>query len=172
MLCCIQEKWLCLLSFVICYLYFNDVPYPSSAFGRLYPALSGQMPSYHVVRRQGIFYSGHLGSSMWVVTGRIGGDGDSRSQQSPESLLVILVSWWQVLTSIVVGLSLQTVDWCRLGALLGLKSPQSLSFPMGIVGPSLKGFMLAIDIASTYGTMDSLMYTGLMTSGEICNKVC
>ncbi len=43
---------------------------------------------------------------------------------------------------------------------------------MGIVGPSLKGFMLAIDIASTYGPMDSLMYTGLMTSGEICNKVC
>jgi hypothetical protein len=32
--------------------------------------------------------------------------------------------------------------------------------------------MLAIDIASTYGPMDSLMYTGLMTSGEICNKVC
>ena len=28
-------------------------------FGRLYPALSGQMPSYHVVRRQGVSYSGH-----------------------------------------------------------------------------------------------------------------
>jgi hypothetical protein len=47
-----------------------------------------------------------------------------------------------------------------------------MSFPMGIVGPSLKGFMLAIDIASTYGPMDSLMYIELMTSGEICNKVC
>ena len=33
-------------------------------FGRLYPALSGQMPSYHVVRRQGVLYSGHPGSGM------------------------------------------------------------------------------------------------------------
>ncbi len=61
-------------------------------FGRLYPALSGQMPSYHVVRRQGVLYSGHPGSGMRVVTGRIGGDGNSRSRQSPESPLVILVS--------------------------------------------------------------------------------
>ncbi len=48
-------------------------------FGRLYPVLSGQMPSYHDVRRQGVSYSGHLGSVMQVVTGRIGGDGNSRS---------------------------------------------------------------------------------------------
>ncbi len=33
-------------------------------FGRLYPALSGQMPSYHVVRRQGVLYSGHPASGM------------------------------------------------------------------------------------------------------------
>ncbi len=34
-------------------------------FGRLYPALSGQMPSYqHVVRRQGVLYSGHPESGM------------------------------------------------------------------------------------------------------------
>ena len=33
-------------------------------FGRLYPALSGQMPSYNVVRRQGILYSGHPESVM------------------------------------------------------------------------------------------------------------
>ncbi len=33
-------------------------------FERLYPALSGQMPSYHVVRRQGVLYSGHPGSGM------------------------------------------------------------------------------------------------------------
>ena len=33
-------------------------------FGRLYPALSGQMFSYHVVRRQGVLYSGHPGSGM------------------------------------------------------------------------------------------------------------
>ncbi len=33
-------------------------------FGRLYPALSGQVPSYHVARRQGVFYSGHLGYGM------------------------------------------------------------------------------------------------------------
>jgi hypothetical protein len=48
------------------------------------------MPSYHVVRRQGVSYSGHPGSIMRVVTGWIGGDGNSRSQQSPESLLVNL----------------------------------------------------------------------------------
>jgi hypothetical protein len=59
-------------------------------FGRLYPVLSGQMPSYHVVRRQGVSYSGYPGSVMRVVTGRIGGDGDSCSQQSPESPLVNL----------------------------------------------------------------------------------
>ncbi len=57
-------------------------------FGRRYPVLSGQMSSYHVVRRQGVSYSGHLGSVMRVVTGWIGGDGNSRSRQSPESLLV------------------------------------------------------------------------------------
>jgi hypothetical protein len=33
-------------------------------FERLYPALSGRMPSYHVVRRQGVLYSGHPGSGM------------------------------------------------------------------------------------------------------------
>ncbi len=33
-------------------------------FGRLYPVLSGQMPSYHGVRRQGVLYFGHLGSTM------------------------------------------------------------------------------------------------------------
>jgi hypothetical protein len=59
-------------------------------FGRRYPVLSGQMPSYHVVRRQGVSYSGHPGSVMQVVTGRIGGDGNCRSRQSPESLLVNL----------------------------------------------------------------------------------
>ncbi len=98
-------------------------------FGRLYPVLSGQMPSYHVVRRQGVSYSGHPGSVMWVVTGQIGGDGNSHSRQSPLCLL-ILVSWRQAATSIVVGLSLQIVDCCRVGALLGLKSPWSLSFPI------------------------------------------
>ncbi len=33
-------------------------------FGRLYSDLSGQMPSYCVVRRQGVLYSGHPGSIM------------------------------------------------------------------------------------------------------------
>ena len=33
-------------------------------FGRLYLALSGWMPSYHNVRRQGVLYSGHPGSGM------------------------------------------------------------------------------------------------------------
>ncbi len=33
-------------------------------FGGLYLALSGQIPSYHVVRRQGVLYSGHPGSGM------------------------------------------------------------------------------------------------------------
>ncbi len=59
-------------------------------FGRLYPVLSGQMPSYHVVRRQGVSYSGHPESVMQVVTGWIGGDGNSHSQQFPESPLVNL----------------------------------------------------------------------------------
>jgi hypothetical protein len=59
-------------------------------FGRRYPILSGQMPSYCVVRRQGVTYSVHPGSVMCVVTGRIGGDGNSYSQQSPESPLVNL----------------------------------------------------------------------------------
>jgi hypothetical protein len=35
-------------------------------------------------------YSGHSGSIMWFVTGGIRGDGNSRRQQSPEFLLVIL----------------------------------------------------------------------------------
>jgi hypothetical protein len=59
-------------------------------FGRLYLVLSGQMPSYHVVRRQSVSYSGHPGFVMQVVTGWIGGDGNSYSQQSPESPLVNL----------------------------------------------------------------------------------
>jgi hypothetical protein len=56
-------------------------------FGRLYPVLSGQMRSYQVVRRQGVSYSGHPGSVIQVVTGQIGGDGNSRSRQFPESPL-------------------------------------------------------------------------------------
>jgi hypothetical protein len=92
-------------------------------FGRLHPVLNGQMPSYHVVRRQGVSYSSHPGSVMWVVTGQIGGDGDSRSWQSPESLLVNLSILMATYTSIVVGLSLQIVDCCGVGALMGLKSP-------------------------------------------------
>ncbi len=88
-------------------------------FGRLYPVLSGQMPSYHVVRRQGVSYSGHPGS----VIGRIGGDGNSCSQQSPESPLVNLSILTASCYKHVVGLSLQIVDCCRVGALLGLKSP-------------------------------------------------
>jgi hypothetical protein len=59
-------------------------------FGRRYPVLSGQMPSYHVVRRQSVLYSGHPGSVMRVATGRIGGDGNSCSRQSPESPIVNL----------------------------------------------------------------------------------
>ncbi len=97
-------------------------------FGRLYPALSSQMPSYHFVRRQGVLYSGHLGSGMWVVTGWIG-YGNSRSQQSPESPLVILVSQRRALISIVAGLSLKIVDWCGLGA--GSEEPLVLVFSRG-----------------------------------------
>jgi hypothetical protein len=59
-------------------------------FGRLFPVLSGQMPSYHVVRRQGVSYSGHPGSIMRVVTGQIGGDANSCSRQLTESPLVYL----------------------------------------------------------------------------------
>ncbi len=42
---------------MLCCFYLCDVPYPSWAFGRHYPILSGQMPSYFSVRRQGFdFY--------------------------------------------------------------------------------------------------------------------
>jgi hypothetical protein len=33
------------------------------------------------------------------------------------------------------------------------RAPSPYLFLLGIVGPSLKGFMLAIDIASTYGLL-------------------
>ncbi len=92
--------------------------------------------------------------------------------------LLILVPWRQALTNIVVSLlSLQIVDWYGVGALLGLKNPYSLSFPMGIVGPSLKGFMLEIDIASTYGPMDFFdvhlindLWWNLQKGLPACNK--
>jgi hypothetical protein len=42
----------------------------------------------------------------------------------------------------------------RGGCSLGSEEPLVLSFPVGTVGPSLKGFMFAIDIACTYGPMD------------------
>ncbi len=44
--------------------------------------------------------------------------------------VLILVSWWQAVTSIVIGLSLQIADCCGVGALVGLKSPWSLFFPV------------------------------------------
>jgi hypothetical protein len=91
-------------------------------FGRLYPVLSDQMPSYHVVRRQGVSYSGHPGSFVRVITGWFGGDGNSRSRQSPESPLVNLSILTASSYKIVIGLSLQIVDCCGVGALVGLKS--------------------------------------------------
>ncbi len=92
--------------------------------GRLYPVLSGQMPSYHVVRRQGVSYSGHPGSIMWVVTGRVGEVMAIVPVNNLQNLcLLILVSWWQALTSIVVGLSLQIVDCCRVGLSWAWRAP-------------------------------------------------
>ena len=113
-------------------------------FGRRYPVLSGQMHSYHVVRKPG-----HLGSILWIVTSRIRGDGNGHIQQSPESPLVYLVSWRQAFTSIVICHSLQILDCCGLGALVDWKSPYSLSFSITNSRTMPEGFMLAIDIAST-----------------------
>jgi hypothetical protein len=51
-----QEKWHGLLSSVVCCLHLCDFSYPCEALGRHFPVLSGQMPSYHIVRRQGFVY--------------------------------------------------------------------------------------------------------------------
>ncbi len=140
--------------------------------GGLYPVLSGQIPSYHVVRRQGVSYSGHPGSVMWVVTGRIGGDGNSHSRQSRESLLVSL--------SILTASFYKHCCWpkptdsrlLRSRCSCGSEEPLVLVFSfLGIAGLSLKGFMLAIDIASTYRflccTLDqwSLVKSATMSAG-------
>jgi hypothetical protein len=64
MLYSFQEERFCLLSFAVCCLHLYDVPFLFRLFGRHYPVLSGQMPSFHVVRRQGVSYSGHPGLVM------------------------------------------------------------------------------------------------------------
>jgi hypothetical protein len=48
------------------------------------------LPILSLGNRAFFSYSGHPGSIMWFVTGRIRGDGDSLRQQSPEFLLVNL----------------------------------------------------------------------------------
>ncbi len=54
MLCWFQEKWLCLFIFcVMCCLHLVMPLILWRHFMRRYPVLSGQMPSYHVVKRQG-----------------------------------------------------------------------------------------------------------------------
>ena len=65
--------------------------------------------------------------------------------------LIISVSWRQALTRIVIGNSLQIVDCCGWVLSWVWRAPSPCLFLLGIVGLSLKGFMLAIDIASTYG---------------------
>jgi hypothetical protein len=53
----LSGKQFCLLSFAVCRLHLYDVLILFRLFGRLYAFLSGQMPSYHIVRRQGVLYS-------------------------------------------------------------------------------------------------------------------
>ncbi len=84
--------------------------------------------------------------------------------------LLILVSWRQAFTRIVIGNSLQKLDRCGLGA-PWVRSALSPSLSLfGNAGLSSKGFMLAIDTAGTYPEIQ-LLYTGSMTPGEICYKV-
>ncbi len=74
-----------------------------------------------------------------------------RWSQSTDHLLLILASWRQAFTSIVIDHRLQILDCCRWVLLWVRRASSPCLFLLGIVGLSLKGFMLAIDIASTYG---------------------
>jgi hypothetical protein len=58
---------------------------------------------------------------MVVVTGRIGGDGNSRRQQSPEFPLVNLGILTASFISIAVGDSHQILDQLGLGALVWVR---------------------------------------------------
>jgi hypothetical protein len=116
MLCCFQKKngSACYPLLTVAFIFMMSLIL-YRLFGRRYPVLSGQMPSYHVVRRKGVSYSGHPGSIMWVVTGRIGGDGNSCSQQSPETLLVNGVNYiapeWTLIHSIWPSFSRDSVPF-------------------------------------------------------------
>ncbi len=85
--CCFQEEWLCLLSFVVCCLYLMMSLYLFRHFGKCYPVLSGQMPSYHVFRRQG--FDSHI-----LVTQ------DPLCELSPYVHLII-DSWWNLLQGVL-----------------------------------------------------------------------
>jgi hypothetical protein len=108
---------------------------------------------------------------MWFFTGWIRGDGDSLRQQSPEFLLVNL--------SILTASFYKHCCWrwssdirpMRVGCSRGSKAPLALVSPyLEMPDSDSKGFMLAIDTASTYPEIQ-LLYTGLMTPGKICYKV-
>jgi hypothetical protein len=138
-----------------------------SLFGWHYPALSGLMPSYLVVRRKG--FGSHI-----LVTQDPLCDLSLVQQEvmvtvSGNNLqnfhLLILVSQWQASTSIIVGNGLQILDQCRLGApwVRSALSPSLLLFRNA--GLWSKGFMLPIDTAGT--PKIQWLYTVSMTPGEI-----
>ncbi len=107
---------------------------------------------------------------MWFVTGLIRGDGDRLRQQSPEFPLVNLSILRASFYKNCRWRWTLDIDWCGwvLSWVRGALSP-SLSLS-GNAGLWSKGFMLAIDTASTYPEIQ-LLYTGLMTPGKICYKV-
>ncbi len=156
-------------------LHVCDIPYTFRIWAAL-PCfeLSDAFLSYCYKTGLWFSYSGHPGSIMWVVTGWIGGDGNSRRWQSPEFLLdnigILMASiyklccwqWPSVIRSIWAGCS------------RGSEEPLVLVSPyFEMLDSALKDscLMLAIDIAGTYLEI-TLLYTGSMTPGEICYKVC
>ncbi len=107
---------------------------------------------------------------MWFVIGRIRGDGNSRRWQSPEFLLVDLgismasfykhCSWW----------------WPSDIKLLQARCSCGSEEPLVLVFPYLETLDSHLKVScllkcSRHLHRDSLLYTVLMTAGEICYKV-
>ncbi len=75
----------------LCFLHLCDVPYPfRHLWGITLCRVVWCLSILLLGDRVCFSYSGHPGSIMWFVTGRIRGDGNNRRQQSPEFLLVNL----------------------------------------------------------------------------------
>jgi hypothetical protein len=128
------------------------------------------MPSYHVVKRQGFIY--HILVTQDPLCELSLGGYEVMAIVAVKNLqnycLLILVSSQQAFTRIVIGHGRQILD-CRLGALVSRESRWTLSFPVWNCWTMSEGVMLAINIAAPE---IFLLYTGSMTPGEICYKVC